>query len=87
MGPFVRPLLAHVLHLHVDVAVVLVKLANLLDVLLQLGFIQAAGFIEKRNERLAFASSSVCGAASSLKCVLPSKLIRLTAPFIPSLTV
>src|SRR6476646_3408020 len=53
-GPTARPLFANVPHDHVDVAMVLVKLANLLDVILQLVFIQATRFIEGGNDRFTF---------------------------------
>ena len=43
---------ADILNFHVDVAVVLVKLADFVQVLFQLDLIKAPGFIQEINERL-----------------------------------
>ena len=45
-GTILAALLAHVLNIHINVAVVLVPLANAVQVLLQLRFVEPAGFIE-----------------------------------------
>ena len=49
-----RPLLAHIAHGHVDVTVILVKLADALQILLQLCFIQPARFIDETDDRSLF---------------------------------
>ena len=45
--------LARILDLHIDIAVVLVPLTDLVQILFQLHFIQPSGLIEKVNERFA----------------------------------
>ena len=50
--PPVHALFAHVLDLNVDVTVVLIVFLDLLEVLLQLRFVQASRLVEKRNQRL-----------------------------------
>ena len=42
------------LHFHVDVAVVLIKLFDAIEVLLQLDLVQSSGFVDERDHRLAF---------------------------------
>ena len=50
--PFASPFLPHFRDRDVDVAVVLVKLANAVEVLLQLRLVEPAGFVEERDQRL-----------------------------------
>ena len=45
----VRAFFAHVLHLHVDITVVLVKLLNAIEILRQLRLVQSPRFIQERD--------------------------------------
>ena len=52
--PAAGMVLAHGLHFHVDVAVILIPLADGIDILEELRLIEASGLVEKSDERLRF---------------------------------
>ena len=77
---------AHFFYLDVDVAVVLVKFADLVEILLQLHFIEAAGFIQKGNEGLALRLHLLAQHAFA-KMRVSFEMNPADCTFAPSLTV